>query len=288
MTLEQTTQSMDGAKLASRLLVETAQRAHRFRIERGRPPCLAAVLARDDPVSTAYARLKQSRCDSAGIDLQLLESSNDSTESEVVAAVFRLSTDQRIDGIFVQHPLPRHINTSGLTESIVPHKDVDGATRHSFASMAFGLPTHKTCSPAGVMLLLDEYGVDPVGKHVVILGRAPRFGLPMGMLFLRRNATVTYCHPHTRDIEGVVRSGDIVVASVGVPGFVRGSWIKPGSVIVDAGYFNPGHVGDVALNETLGIASLVAPVPGGVGPVTIAVLLQQTVNAAEFLYSGSP
>ena len=152
-------------------------------------------------------------------------------------------------------------------------------TMHSFAAMAFGYPGFASCTPGGIMRLLDAYGVDPGGKHAVVVGRSPILGKPVGMLLLGRNATVTCCHSRTRDLPDIVRAADIVVAAVGRPEFVRGDWIKPGAVVVDAGY-NPGNVGDVAFTEAVDRASLLTPVPGGVGPMTIAMLLQQTVDSA--------
>ena len=168
----------------------------------------------------------------------------------------------------------------------MPHKDVDGVTKDSFASMAFGLPGFASCTPAGIMRLLDAYGVDPTGQHAVVIGRSPILGKPLGMLLLARDATVTYCHSRTKDLPAIVRTADIVVAAVGRPHFVRGDWIKPGAVVIDAGY-NEGNVGDVAFSEAVSVASLITPVPGGVGPTTIAVLIEQTISAAEAQNHGS-
>ncbi len=161
----------------------------------------------------------------------------------------------------------------------MPEKDVDGVTMHSFAAMAFGERGFVSCTPGGIMRLLDAYDVDPRGKHAVVVGRSPILGKPAGMLLLSRDATVTYCHSRTQDLPAIVQSADIVIAAVGKPEFVRGDWLKPGAVVLDAGY-NEGNVGDVAFDEALERASMITPVPGGVGPMTIAVLLEQTVSAA--------
>ncbi len=185
-----------------------------------------------------------------------------------------------MDGILVQHPVPEQVDERAVFEAIHPDKDVDGVTMHSFAAMSFGLPGFWSCTPAGIVRLLDAYGVDPSGRHAVVIGRSPILGRPMGMLLLARDATVTYCHSRTRDLPALVRSADLVVAAVGKPNFVRGAWLKPGSVVVDAGYTN-GDAGDVHMEEARSVASLVTPVPGGVGPMTIAVLIEQTVLAAE-------
>jgi methylenetetrahydrofolate dehydrogenase (NADP+)/methenyltetrahydrofolate cyclohydrolase len=165
-------------------------------------------------------------------------------------------------------------------EAIRADKDVDGVTTHSLAAMALGLPGFWSCTPAGIMRLLDEYGVDLSGRHAVVIGRSPILGKPIGMLLLARDATVTTCHSHTTDLAAIVRSADIVVAAVGRPNFVRGDWLKPGVVVIDAGY-SSGTVGDVAFDEAVEVADLITPVPGGVGPMTIALLLDQTVTAAE-------
>ena len=182
----------------------------------------------------------------------------------------------------MQYPIPNHVDERAVFEAIDPAKDVDGVTMHSFATMAFGLPGYSPATCAGIIQLLDEYAVDPAGKHAVVLGRSPMLGLPIGMLLLARNATVTYCHSDTRELAAIVRQGDIVVAAVGQPNLVRGDWLQPGAVVIDAGYYD-GPVGDVEFDGARAVASLISPVPGGVGPMTIAMLLEQTVVAAERL-----
>jgi methylenetetrahydrofolate dehydrogenase (NADP+)/methenyltetrahydrofolate cyclohydrolase len=274
---------MDGTALSKKYMTETTQRAHRFRTEVGRPPCLAAVLVGEDPGSVTYVKMKQARSAAAGIDSRLVALPAATTTSAVVAAVRDLSQDPVVDGILVQHPVPAHVDERAVFEAIAPDNDVDGVTKHSFAAMALGIPTLASCTPAGIMALLGAYDVDPVGKHAVVIGRSPILGLPIGLLLLAANATVTYCHSHTRDLASVVKTADIVVAAVGKPRFVRGSWLKPGVVVIDAGY-NDGNVGDVFFDEAVTTASLITPVPGGVGPMTIAMLLRQTVVAAENIW----
>jgi len=271
---------MDGAALARRLLEETAARALRFEARVGRPPCLTAILVGEDPASMTYVRMKRARCRDAGLDSRLVQLQATSTTAEVVRIVRALSEDPNVDGILLQHPVPRHVDEREAFEAIAPAKDVDGVTARSFAAMALGLPGFSPCTPAGIMRLLDEYGVQPEGMHAVVIGRSPILGKPVGMLLLARDATVTYCHSHTRDLPSIVRNADIVVAAVGHPNLVAGSWLKPASVVIDAGYY-PGGVGDVNTEEALATVGLIAPVPGGVGPMTIAMLLSQTVDAAE-------
>jgi len=271
---------MDGSALAATIVAGAAGRAAAFTDRTGRPPCLAAVLVGDDPASVTYVRMKERRSASAGIASRVVRLPSASTTAEVVAAVARLDEDRTVDGILVQHPVPPQVDERAAFEAIGADKDVDGVTMHSLAAMALGLPGFWSCTPAGIMRLLDEYDVDPSGRHAVVIGRSPILGKPVGMLLLARDATVTTCHSHTTDLADMVRSADIVVAAVGRPNVVRGHWLKPGAVVVDAGY-SPGNVGDVAFDEAVGVAGLITPVPGGVGPMTIAMLLEQTVSAAE-------
>jgi methylenetetrahydrofolate dehydrogenase (NADP+)/methenyltetrahydrofolate cyclohydrolase len=276
-------QLMDGSALSRKILEGCGVRAAAFTERVGRPPCLAAVLVGRDPASVAYVRMKQARCGRVGVDSVLLELPDSATTHAVVGAIESLSGDEGIDGILVQHPVPEAVDERAAFEAIAPLKDVDGVTKASFASMAFGLPGFASCTPAGILRLLEQYDVDPAGRHAVVIGRSPILGKPIGMLLLARDATVTYCHSHTQDLSAIVRTADIVVAAVGRPHFVRGEWIKPGAVVIDAGY-NEGNVGDVAFAEAASVAGLITPVPGGVGPTTIALLIEQTIVAAEMRY----
>ena len=280
-------QIMDGARLAQQLLDRSAERAAAFRARTGRSPCLAAVLVGEDPASMTYVAMKQRRCQRAGVSSRLAVLASGATTTEVVDVVENLSGDPSVDGILLQHPVPSPVDERMAFEAIRPDKDVDGVTMHSFASMAFGLRGFSSCTPAGIIRLLDEYHVDPAGKHAVVIGRSPILGMPVGMLLLARDATVTYCHSRTHGLPAVVRSGDIVVAAVGKADFVRGHWIKPGAVVVDAGYSH-GPSGDVAFDEASQVCSFITPVPGGVGPMTIAMLIEQTVLAAEMSESSIP
>ena len=190
-----------------------------------------------------------------------------------------LSADPSIDGILLQHPVPGHIDERAAFDAISADKDVDGVTSASFAAMALSGGGFESCTPSGILRLLDATGVELAGKHAVVVGRSPILGLPMGMLLLRRDATVTYCHSRTVDLAAHVGTADVVIAAVGVPELVKGSWIKPGAVVIDAGY-NAGNVGDVEYGAALTRAGAITPVPGGVGPMTVAVLLEQTLAAA--------
>jgi methylenetetrahydrofolate dehydrogenase (NADP+) / methenyltetrahydrofolate cyclohydrolase len=233
---------MDGTSVASAIVGRAADQAAEFARLAGRKPCLAAVIVGRDAASLTYVKMKQNRCRSTGIDSRVVALPDHTSTAELVATLHELSSDTAVDGILLQHPVPPTVDERAAFEAIAPEKDVDGVTMHSFAAMALGKP--------------------------------------LGMLLLARNATVTFCHSHTRDLSDIVQSADIVVAAVGRPNFVRGAWIKSGAVVIDAGY-NPGNVGDVAFDEVRGVASHVTPVPGGVGPMTIAMLLEQTVQAAS-------
>jgi methylenetetrahydrofolate dehydrogenase (NADP+)/methenyltetrahydrofolate cyclohydrolase len=270
---------IDGTQVAREVVAHASERAASFVAAHGRRPCLAAVIVGEDPASVTYVRMKRNRSERAGIESRHVPLPESTTTAELVRAITDLSLDPAVDGILVQHPVPAHVDERAAFEAIAPQKDVDGVTMHSFAAMAFGLPGFASCTPGGIMRLLDAYAIDPSGMHAVVIGRSPILGKPVGMLLLARNATVTYCHSRTRDLADIVRSGDIVVAAVGRPRFVRGDWLKPGSVVIDAGY-NEGNVGDVAFDEAVGRVGHITPVPGGVGPTTIAVLLDQTVDAA--------
>jgi methylenetetrahydrofolate dehydrogenase (NADP+)/methenyltetrahydrofolate cyclohydrolase len=270
---------MDGTSVARTVVGRAGERAAEFALQTGRKPCLAAVIVGQDPASLTYVKMKQNRCRSTGIDSRVVALPAHTSTAELVAALHQLSSDTTVDGILLQHPVPSAIDERAAFEAIAPEKDVDGVTMHSFAAMALGAGGPAACTPGGIIRLLDAYRIDPTGRHAVVIGRSPILGKPVGMLLLARNATVTYCHSHTRRLSDIVQDADIVVAAVGRPNFVRGAWIKSGAVVIDAGY-NPGNVGDVAFDEARSIASHITPVPGGVGPMTIAVLLEQTVEAA--------
>lgn len=271
---------LNGTEAAARITAQTTARAEAFLAATGSRPCLAAVLVGDDPASVTYVRMKQNRSAQAGIESRLVRLPASATTADVVAAIGDLSDDPTVHGILLQHPVPPQIDERAAFEAIAPAKDVDGVTMRSFADMAFGHAGFESATPGGIIRLLDAHDVPIAGRHAVVIGRSPILGKPVGMLLLARDATVTFCHSKTEDLPAIMRTADIVVAAVGRPLFVRGDWIKPGAVVVDAGY-NPGNVGDVDFDAAAGHARLITPVPGGVGPMTVAVLLEQTVTAAE-------
>ncbi|MGY4976949.1 bifunctional 5,10-methylenetetrahydrofolate dehydrogenase/5,10-methenyltetrahydrofolate cyclohydrolase [Streptomyces sp. 900105755] len=270
---------MDGTAVARRIVEEAAQQAADLTARTGVTPCLATVLVGEDPASVTYVRMKQNRSRKAGIASRHVPLPATTTTAELVGRLRELSADPAVHGILLQHPVGEHIDERAAFEAIAPEKDVDGVTFASFATMSFGLPGFVSCTPGGMLRLLDAYDVDPAGKRAVVVGRSAILGKPAGMLLLARDATVTYCHSRTRDLSAVVREADIVVAAVGRPRLIGGRDLKPGAVVLDAGY-NEGNIGDVDFDTAVERASLITPVPGGVGPMTIAVLLEQTVAAA--------
>jgi len=271
---------MDGQTRARQLLDATAERAARFLRVRGRRPCLATVLVGNDPASHTYVRMKANRCAAVGIESRRVDLPTSTTTEQLVQVLSGLSADEKVDGILLQHPTATHVHERAAFEAIAPEKDVDGVTGASFAAMAFGQPGFASCTPAGIMRLLDAYDVPLRGRRAVVVGRSAILDKPVGMLLLARDATVTYCHSRTTDLASHITAADVVVAAAGVPELVRGEWIRRGAVVVDAGY-NAGNVGDVEYNAAVARASFITPVPGGVGPMTISMLLSQTLDAAE-------
>ncbi|MCH7704848.1 MAG: bifunctional 5,10-methylenetetrahydrofolate dehydrogenase/5,10-methenyltetrahydrofolate cyclohydrolase [Planctomycetes bacterium] len=271
---------MNGRPIAKRMRGASAERVGRLRDATGVTPALATVLVGDDPGSATYVRMKRKRSEEVGIESLLVQLPRTASTEQVVAEVVRLAGDARVHGILVQHPVPKPIDRRAVFEAVPIEKDVDGVTSATLGRVILGMPAFKSCTPAGIMRLLKEYDVPLVGTRAVVIGRSPILGRPMASMLINAHATVTLCHSHTRDLADLVRDADVLIAAVGKPRFVKGDWIKKGAVVIDAGY-NSGNVGDVDFDAATRRASLITPVPGGVGPMTIAVLIEQTVEAAE-------
>jgi methylenetetrahydrofolate dehydrogenase (NADP+)/methenyltetrahydrofolate cyclohydrolase len=271
---------MDGKAVAQQVLQRCGERVKRIVDRAGVQPCLATVLVGDDPASVTYTRMKRKRCEDIGMRSVKVELPAETTTQQLIAEITRLANDAGVHGILLQHPVPHHIDERAAFEAIPAAKDVDGVTIHSFGTTSFDLPGFGACTPAGMMSLLAHYDVPIQGKHAVVIGRSPILGKPMAMMLLAKHATVTICHSRTADVAAMVKQADIVVAAVGRARFVKGEWIKPGAVVLDAGY-NAGNVGDVDFEPAAERASMITPVPGGVGPMTIATLIEQTVLGAE-------
>ncbi|WP_337099414.1 bifunctional 5,10-methylenetetrahydrofolate dehydrogenase/5,10-methenyltetrahydrofolate cyclohydrolase [Paenibacillus sp. YIM B09110] len=247
---------------------------------KGIVPCLATILVGDDPSSATYVRMKGNACKRIGIHSIRVDLPSSTTTDELIAAINKLNDEPTVHGILLQHPVPHHIDERAAFEAIRIEKDVDGVTTQGFAQNAFGLADYPSCTPAAILAILEYYNIPIEGKHAVVIGRSPILGKPVSAMLLNKDATVTTCHSKTTNLEDIVRLGDIVVAAVGKPKFVQGDWIKPGAVVIDAGY-NKGNLGDVDYDACLKNAYAITPVPAGVGPVTIATLLKHTVEAAE-------
>ena len=270
---------MDGRALAKRMLEETARKVARIRATTGITPCLATVLVGDDPASVMYTNMKRKRCMEAGITPRSVELPADISTEDLLAEINKLAEDSSVHGILVQHPVPRPIDKRAAFEAIPLAKDVDGVSSAALGRIILGMPAFQSCTPAGIMRLLKEYHVELDGAHAVVIGRSPILGRPMASMLINAQATVTLCHSRTRALPTLVRHADIVIAAVGKPRFVQGGWIKLGAVVIDAGY-NEGNIGDVDFEAAVEPASLITPVPGGVGPMTIATLVDNTVEAA--------
>ncbi|MDV6286047.1 bifunctional 5,10-methylenetetrahydrofolate dehydrogenase/5,10-methenyltetrahydrofolate cyclohydrolase [Rhodococcus jostii] len=270
---------LNGREVSRVMREKLGTQAQQYSRDFGRRPVLATVLVGDDPASHTYVRMKAAACTEVGIESRRVHLDAGLSTNAVCAEVRALSEDPNVDGILLQHPVPPGVDERAAFDAIDPAKDVDGVTRDSFAAMALGTAGFESATPGGIMRLLDSYAIALSGRHAVVIGRSPILGRPMGMLLLARDATVTYCHSRTADLSSHVESADLVVAAVGSPGLVRGEWIKPGAVVIDAGYAD--DKGDVDFDSASRKASYITPVPGGVGPMTITTLLEQTVRAAR-------
>jgi len=275
---------MDGTALAKRIRDELRVRVDRLK-SRGMTPVLATVLVGNHGPSLAYVRAKNKRCDEVGIRSLQFELPGDAKTNEAVAAVERLALDASVHGILVQHPVPAPIDRRAVFEAIPLAKDVDGVSSASLGRTILGMPAFGSCTPAGIMRLLQEYGVRFDGAEAVVVGRSPILGRPMASMLINSHATVTLCHSRTRNLNEQVARADVLIVAIGRPRFVQGEWIKPGAVVIDAGY-NEGNIGDVNFDAARPRAGWITPVPGGVGPMTIATLLEHTVLAVEQQVTG--
>ncbi|MBM7713767.1 methylenetetrahydrofolate dehydrogenase (NADP+)/methenyltetrahydrofolate cyclohydrolase [Bacillus thermophilus] len=253
-------------------------------IEKGVKPGLAVILVGDDPASKTYVKSKQKSCREIGMESLLIELPSDTPEETLLAEITKLNENDAIHGILVQLPLPSHISEMKVIEKISPEKDVDGFHPINIGRMMTGQDTFLPCTPFGVMEMLKHTGIDPEGKHAVIIGRSNIVGKPMGQLLLRENATVTYCHSRTADMKSLTNQADILVAAVGKPKMITADYIKEGAVVIDVGINrdeNGKLCGDVDFDDVKEKAAFITPVPGGVGPMTITMLLYNTVKSAK-------
>jgi len=274
---------IDGKAIAAKIRGEIAAEVKKLE-SLGIKPGLAVVLVGEDPASRVYVAMKEKACHDAGIFSDEYKLHAESSEADLLALIARLNDDPRIHGILVQLPLPRHIDTEKVLEAISPTKDVDGFHPYNVGRLVVGKPLFQPCTPYGVMVMLKEAGIELAGKEVVVVGRSNIVGKPVAFMCLQQNATVTLCHSKTRDLADKVRMADVLIAAVGQPEMIKGEWIKEGAVVIDVGVNRVGEkklVGDVEYAAASERAAAITPVPGGVGPMTITMLLYNTVESAK-------
>ena len=273
---------LDGKTLAK--LAEEDIKANVSKLkESGITPTLATILVGVDPASATYVKMKQNACARLGMESIAVELSKDTSTEELLETIEKLNQDSSVHGILLQHPVPSQINERKCFDAINVEKDVDGVTCLGFGQMTMGEEAFGSCTPAGIMRLLEHYKVEISGKKAVVVGRSPILGKPMAMMLLNENATVTICHSRTENLQEHIQNADILVGAVGVPRLIQKDWIKNGAVVIDAGYHPAEKCGDIDLEGIESIASAHTPVPGGVGPMTINTLILNTLSAAQKL-----
>ncbi len=279
-----TAQLINGKEVSQQRLQMVAEQVAARQAAGKHTPCLAVVLVGDDPASAVYVRNKKIACEKVGFKSLSYELGADTTQDDLLKLVDELNANPEIDGILVQLPLPKQIDSQAVLERILPHKDVDGFHPYNVGRLVVKMPLMRPCTPKGVMTLLEAYGINPEGKKAVVVGASNIVGRPQMLELLLARATVTICHSKTQNLAEEVAAADIVVAGVGMPNFVKGEWIKPGAVVIDVGInrLPDGKLcGDVEFDIAKERAAMITPVPGGVGPMTIATLLENTLHAAE-------
>ena len=271
---------LDGKALAQ--LAEEDIKVHVSNLkEKGITPTLATILVGLDPASATYVKMKQNACARLGMDSIAVELSKDTTTQELLNTIEKLNSDNSVHGILLQHPVPSQINERQCFDAISVEKDVDGVTCIGFGQMTMGEEAFGSCTPAGIMRILEHYNIEISGKNAVVVGRSPILGKPMAMMLLNANASVTICHSRTANLQEHIQNADILVGAVGVPRLIQKDWIKNGAVVIDAGYHPAEKCGDIDLADIDSVASAHTPVPGGVGPMTINTLILNTLLAAQ-------
>ena len=281
---------LDGAALAKEIRAELAQRVVRLKNESSITPRLSVILVGEDPASVTYTKMKKKACEAIGMLSDLIELPADSSQDEVKDIIQKLNNDPSVHGIMVQHPVPSHLDELDILATVSVEKDVDGISALSLGRLVLGTADYVSCTPLGIVTLLERYGIEIKGKEAVVVGRSIILGKPVALALLERHATVTICHSRTQNLKDVIGRADIVIAAIGKPELIKGDWIKEGAVVVDAGYNRvegkSRDVGDVEYEAAAKKASYITPVPGGVGPMTIAMLLAQTLKSAEKVAAG--
>lgn len=273
---------LDGKTLAKDIETHLAHETARLKDKTGTTPILATILVGDDPASATYVRMKGNACKRVGMDSIQVKMPQDTTTQMLLDKIAQLNDNPDVHGILLQHPVPPQIDERACFDAIAIEKDVDGVTSLGFGRMSMGEEAFGACTPQGIMHLLAHYNIDLAGKHAVVVGRSAILGKPMAMMLLNANATVTICHSKTENLPSIVKQADILVGAVGVPKLIKKDWIKPGAVVVDAGFHptDTGGCGDIEQDGIEEIASAYTPVPGGVGPMTINTLIRQSIQGA--------
>ena len=270
---------LDGKEL-SRISEESIKKKVQELSSKNIKPTLATILVGNDPASETYVKMKRNTCARVGMESIAVELSEDTTTEELLEKIRSLNNDVNVHGILLQHPVPSQIDERLCFDEIDINKDVDGVTCLGFGNMSMGLDAYGSCTPAGIMRLINHHNIQLEGLNAVVVGRSPILGKPMAMMLLNMNATVTICHSRTTNLDLIIKNADIIVGAVGIPKFIKSDWIKKGAVVIDAGY-HPEKCGDIDLDNIEKIASAYTPVPGGVGPMTINTLILQTLQSAE-------
>ena len=275
---------IDGKRIAAEVRADIADRVEAFKAENGFAPGLAVVIVGSDPASCVYVRNKKKACEAAGMNSRVIELSESTTQKELLACVNELAEDSAVHGILVQLPLPKHLDENAVIAAIPPEKDVDAFTTENVGRIMLGDFDFLPCTPAGIMTMLSREGIEITGKRCVVIGRSNIVGKPMAMLLLHANGTVTVCHSRTQSLAEVTREADILVVAIGKARFVTADMVKPGAVVIDVGMNRDGEgklCGDVDFDSVEKVAGAITPVPGGVGPMTITTLLENTLTAAR-------
>ena len=272
---------LDGKKLAT-LSEEFIKKEVSMLVSAGITPTLATILVGHDPASETYVKMKRNTCKRVGMESIAVELPESTTTEELLKVINDLNSDVNVHGILLQHPTPSHIDERKCFDAIDIEKDVDGVTCLGFGNMSMGIDAYGSCTPAGIVRLIEHYELKVEGKHAVVVGRSPILGKPMAMMLLNLNATVTICHSRTENIDSIIKQADLIVGAVGIPEFIKTEWIKEGAIVIDAG-FHPEKCGDIDLSEMDNISSAYTPVPGGVGPMTINTLILHTMKSAKKL-----
>ena len=271
---------MDGKSVAKETEEALKQRVEKIKQEKGYVPTLATILVGNDPASATYVKMKGNACERVGMKSLKVELPETTSTEELLDKIRDLNSNTEVSGILLQHPVPPQIDERKCFDAINISKDVDGVTCLGFGNMSMGEKAFGSCTPQGIMRLLEYYELELEGKHAVVVGRSPILGKPMAMMLLNKNATVTICHSRTKDLKEHIKNADIVVGAVGIPRFIEADWIKDEAIIIDAGY-HPEQCGDIDLDGCANRSLAYTPVPGGVGPMTINTLILQTIEACE-------